>query len=351
MIWIIVGSDKGGGTQAVAKRVFNLLKVNNLNKLKLIYMRGTSNGSSTINYLGSSGVLNGIPRLYKKILKEKPKQIICFNQEASLLLIPICKVFKIRLISRCMNTPSMRLKDKALGYKARLMTFLFVRLAHLFDAVISQCDGMKKDLINLNPKLKTKIQVIYNPIPVKNENCTEVNSLKHKGIKLLYVGRFIGQKNLKFLIDVISTYNNENETKVHVDLYGDGALKDDLVSFSESVNSENNIHFKGYCSNNKIPFSLYDGLILTSTYEGFPNVLLEALSNNIKVIAGNIKSGPSEIIAHKQNGWLVESFQHSEWHSGITWLKNYPKSQEKVFIPNHLSDEIILNNYYALLAL
>lgn len=353
MIWIITGSDKGGGTQEVAKRVYQLIDANLSEKLKLIFIKGVSMHSSrkltNVDYLGGSGVLSALPRLYKKVIQEKPSQIISFNQEASLLLLPLCKLFKIRLISRCMNTPSMRMADKHLGYKSRILTFLYINFSHYFDKVISQCKCMKKDLINNNSRLKNKIKVIYNPVPKTNKSFNLNSFSNQHSINLLFVGRLIAQKNVKFLIEIVNSYNLKNKIKVYLDIYGEGNLKTELINYSESLNASNYINFKGYYSNDKIPYSSYEALLLTSNYEGFPNVLLEALSNNTKVIAQDIKCGPSEIILHKENGWLVKSSNISDWHLGIDWLENNKNFQEKILIPHYLSDQSIINNYKTLL--
>ena len=183
--------------------MFNLLSLNIKDVFRLVYLKGTSDTSikriDNISYLGEKRIINAIPKLYKKVLKEKPAQIICFNQEASLMLLPLCKFFKIRLISRCMNTPSMRMADKYLGYKSRVLTFIYVKFSHFFDINIFQCKCMKEDLLNNNPKLKNKIKIIYNPVP-KSNNYIDLNlSLNHdSNINLIFVGRLTSQKNVKF---------------------------------------------------------------------------------------------------------------------------------------------------------
>ena len=51
MIWIITGGDKGGGTQEVAKRVYQLIDANLSEKLKLIFIKGVSLHSSSENLI------------------------------------------------------------------------------------------------------------------------------------------------------------------------------------------------------------------------------------------------------------------------------------------------------------
>ncbi|MDX1461770.1 MAG: glycosyltransferase [Marinirhabdus sp.] len=111
-------------------------------------------------------------------------------------------------------------------------------------------------------------------------------------------------KDLTFLINSF-TASNLWQSDVKLVVLGDGPDKEALQHFSKGLASSEFIMFLP----NQSPFSIVKKatcVTLTSRFEGFPMVLVEALSLSVPVVSLDIVSGPSEIIEHGENGLLVE---------------------------------------------
>jgi len=90
-------------------------------------------------------------------------------------------------------------------------------------------------------------------------------------------------------------------------IFGNGPLRATLAEYVETLNLTNNVFFEGYIDDVSQIYQNLTGLLLTSQYEGFPNVMIEALASGIPVISFDFKSGPSEVIVNGINGFLVDN--------------------------------------------
>ena len=89
--------------------------------------------------------------------------------------------------------------------------------------------------------------------------------------------------------------------------------------------------------------------VLTSLYEGYPNVLIESITMNTPVVAFD-KTGVSEIVKHKENGYLAEFMNEKDLANGIEWVLKF-SDQKLLFrnsrkrVENHFSEEVIIKKY------
>lgn len=152
---------------------------------------------------------------------------------------------------------------------------------------------------------KSKISIIPNPIDIEE---LKRHSIKHFKPEfdnfILHIGRFTIEKGQDFLIE--SFYRvAEVEPNVRLILIGEGPEKEQLVQKVSTGKFVNRILFL----NNKT--NVYDYLqstklfVLCSRYEGFPNVLMEALASGTPSISVDCKSGPSELLKGKMTSYLV----------------------------------------------
>tara|TARA_R110002050_G_scaffold81892_3_gene175352 strand:- start:7521 stop:8597 length:1077 start_codon:yes stop_codon:yes gene_type:complete len=157
---------------------------------------------------------------------------------------------------------------------------------------------------HLEQKLKIPSLVIYNYVS-KDIFSFEDHLKSNENEYIIAVGRLTNVKQFDILI---KSYSKSKlcENNIGLVILGDGIEKKSLEGLIYKLNLKNHIKLMPFKNN---PYSLIKNakaLVLTSKDEGFPMVLLEALTLNTPVIAFNCKSGPKEIIYHNKNGLLVD---------------------------------------------
>ena len=136
-------------------------------------------------------------------------------------------------------------------------------------------------------------------------NINDIKDKTYKKLNLLYVGRLAPGKGLEFLIESLSKINHFEFT---LTVIGDGIIKKELSKSVKNLNLTDKIIFKGYDH-----FSLelleeytsHDVFILPSFSEGLPQVVFEAMSRGIVVVASNVGGIPDQIL-NKVNGFLFD---------------------------------------------
>lgn len=146
---------------------------------------------------------------------------------------------------------------------------------------------------------RDNISVIPNPT-ILNNKC--ISLLDEK--KIVSVGRLVEQKNFKSLIKAFKKVV-EKHPDWKLDIYGEGNLKNDLQTQIRSANLSNNIFLKGFSENHNEIYGKSSIFVLTSIYEGFPLVLLEAMSFGLPLISYDCPCGPKDLIKNGENGYLL----------------------------------------------
>lgn len=118
---------------------------------------------------------------------------------------------------------------------------------------------------------------------------------------LVSVGRFSKEKSFEDLIEVIGIVKKDIPN-IHLNLVGDGKLKNDITNKIESLDLKGNIKLCGYLSQSEIKKVMLDSslYVMTSLTESFGLVLIEANSYGIPCIAFDSASGAKQIIENKE---------------------------------------------------
>ncbi|MDO5980114.1 glycosyltransferase [Flavivirga spongiicola] len=147
---------------------------------------------------------------------------------------------------------------------------------------------------------------IYNPIniqEVKEKASTEI-SLDFEYI--IGVGQY--DTDVKQFDKLIYAYSksilpNKNIALV---ILGEGSKKEALINIAQQNGVANLVHFLGFKNNPYKYIKRAKFFVLSSSHEGMPMVMLEALACGTPAVSFNCKTGPNEIIIDKENGLLVE---------------------------------------------
>lgn len=145
-----------------------------------------------------------------------------------------------------------------------------------------------------------KIKVINNPLSFYSE---KVSNLENK--KIISAGRLESQKGYDILIDVWKIVN-EKYSDWTLEIYGEGNERKKLEEKIKNLNLEKTLILKGNTTNIKEKFVDSSIYVMSSRYEGFGLVLIEAEHCGLPLVSFKCHCGPSDIISHGKNGFLCE---------------------------------------------
>lgn len=211
-----------------------------------------------------------------------------------------------------------------LGYHILLKRFEFNYLIKNTDAFVLLSERFKEDLYLLSPgsrKFHTKIHGITNPFERPYIDIEE--TVREKENIILFVGRLhIVQKRVDLLMEIWHKLHDElPDWKFCV--VGDGESKTMMENYCKK-NNLNRVTFFGkdnpndYYKRSKI-------FHLTSSYEGFGNVLIEAQSYGCVPLLFNSYSSAQDIVTDQENGILIEPFEIEQYVNQTQSLINDPK--------------------------
>jgi glycosyltransferase involved in cell wall biosynthesis len=258
------------------------------------------------------------------------------------------------------------------GFFKKLLIF-FDRITCFFATeILPEGQGVKKDLLvnritskNLNIIGNGNISGIdtsfYNDEEVQFQDAINICNLSHFEINDYFVFCFIGRLNPDKGLNELYSAFNKISTKSILLIAGeiDDVLDSDFIELLNDMKKNNKIYFLGFLNDVRQVLKISNILLLPSYREGFPNVVLQAMSMKVPVIASNI-NGCNEIIQHNYNGWLIEPRNHEDLLSKMNFVTqidiNYMdkvKSLCRLTIEEKFEQKIyrknLLNYYYSLL--
>jgi len=215
----------------------------------------------------------------------------------------------------------------------------FIRLGcfslKYFNCIAPLSDELRHDVVRMrvNPK---KIKLIQNgvdleEIDIEKEKKSPLIYADPDEKKIGYIGQMIFRKNIK---DLIKTFDLLYQTykNIRLILIGDGPMKVALQELAQSLQSSSKIEFLGYRADRLRIMKEFDLFSMTSSLEGIPRCMMEAMAMEVPVAAYRIP-GIDKLILHAKTG-LMANFGH------IEGLKN---CWEKLLFDNKLSSNMARN--------
>ena len=305
-ITLFIYSLNAGGAERVLSNIANYLvnknykisivtitdekpfyRLNDRIKLYKLGMQNKSNNFFQAIFLHLKR-FTGLINILKKI---NSNLIISFMTINNVYATISAKVLKIPIIISERNVPYKDIKSFIWSIIYKLVypkaDFIVVQTKKIADYCSSFC----------KPE---KIKIIPNPL---NTKLFFAQSIKREQI-ILNIGRLYFQKGHDLLISAFSMTKIKNWKLV---IIGEGPNKNKLINQIKKNNLENQVLLPGVVKNVSEYYASASIFILSSRYEGFPNVLCEAMSSGLACISFDCPAGPSEIIKHNVNGLLVEN--------------------------------------------
>ena len=201
------------------------------------------------------------------------------------------------------------LDDPDFSWKQPLRRRVFAWATRWFyrraDAVVVTSQGVADDLATRYGVPRAKMRVLHNPVDLEaiaTAMVEPIDAPAGDGPVVVAAGRLAGVKNYPLLIDAIRCLRGG---RPRLWILGDGPERAALEQYAREQGVGDSVRFWEFQSNPWRFIARAEVFVLTSTYEGFGNVLIEAMACGTPVVATR-SPGTSEIIEHERNGLLVD---------------------------------------------
>lgn len=262
--------------------------------------------------------------LIKTLLNNKDIKVFSF--QANIYCLIVCKLLNTKVVVRSNSAP--------IGWSNNFLKLLvFKKILKIADVTMVNSNNFKKEL---KKRFNIDSKVIYNPLNTKDilklskKNIKE-NFFKKKSLNIINVGRFTDQKDHLTLLKAINLIKSKIDIRLII--IGRGVNYDLMSNYIKENKLEKLVKLVNF-TKNPFPYIKKSQLfILSSTYEGLPNVLLEALVLKKFIISSNCQTGPSEILLNGKGGLLFK-------------VKDYKALSKKIlfFSRNKRKCQILLKN-------
>lgn len=348
-ILVVAASMNGGGSERVMsilangldRRKFEVILV--LLKKEGEFLKNLRDDLKIVD-LQTRKIRYSVIKLYKLIRKEKPSIVFSTLGSLNIILSFLKLAFNdIKFVARESSIVSIKNKQEK---HPKLYDFLYRKNYNNFDIVICQSKFMRNDLLNNYAIKKHKLVVINNPVEVdriKSLTNSDETIYDSRKINLLVVGRLNKVKGFDLLLNVLSRL----DANYHLTIIGQGSEETTLRQIAVELKIVEKLSFLGFQDNPYRYMKQADFFILSSRYEGFPNVLLEANICGTPVIAFNCPGGIEEIIENGVNGYLVPCSDIDEMTRVIrsSDRKAFNENTIKEFIKEKYAADKIIKKY------
>jgi Glycosyltransferase len=211
--------------------------------------------------------------------------------------------FRGRVVVSEHNNMTAAYRNRGRGHGAMMRASMGLSYS-LADAVVAVSEGVAQDLARLSRRDRSAFHVIYNPA------CTETiipmpaeGAAAHGPKTVLTVGSLKTQKRHDLLLEAFARLPASVDAQLVV--VGSGELRTALEDQARALGIGNKVVFAGYQADTRSWYAKADLFVLCSDYEGFGNVIVEALEMGVPVVSTDCPSGPREILADGRYGRLV----------------------------------------------
>tara|TARA_B100000700_G_scaffold330262_1_gene455605 strand:+ start:1797 stop:2933 length:1137 start_codon:yes stop_codon:yes gene_type:complete len=331
-IIIFMPSIEGGGveknlfivTNHLATKIKNLYLISISKKYKKKFHKSvnfiTLNSNFWDNFGRKMKYILSIFLLIKLFLKDR--KVIVFAFQANIYCVIVCKIFFVKVITRSNTAP--------IGWSNNILKrFLFKFFLNLSDKIIVNSVEFKK---NLKKELSLESDCIYNPLNfseiIKKSKSKSKKIFTNNKLKILNIGRLTNQKDQITILKALNII--KKKINFEMIIVGRGILKEELLNFIRLNNLTKKVKIMDFVEN---PFPLIkqsDLFILSSKYEGLPNVLLEALVLKKFIISSNCRTGPKEILINGKGGLLFKIGNYTQLAKQIIYFNKNKATCKKL---------------------
>lgn len=221
----------------------------------------------------------------------------------------------IKLIETIRNNPYLSPPSKGI----RVMRDFSVRKSE-------GCIFQNKEQKEYFSKYKLNNQLVISN-PVDGQFIETQRIYRSKPTNIVAIGRLHSQKNFEMLIDAATSVHEKYN--ITLNIYGDGEERDKLEKQVCANNASEYIVIHSRTNEVLKVLLESDIFVLSSNYEGMPNVLMEAMATGLPCISTDCPTGPSDLIKSNETGMLVQVGKKEQLVAALEfYIENYDKAIE-----------------------
>lgn len=249
-----------------------------------------------------------LPALNRYLRSVKPEVMISALDLTNLFALIARKLSRQpkRIFIRLDNTQSQIKRNPIKKVLERMLVNAFYPLA---DGIIAVSKAVADDFVQYMHKRPEHLTTIYNPILNKGIYEKMKEPLAHAWFTdkqipvILGIGRLSPQKNFELLINAFAKVHEKRQVRLMI--LGEGPEREPLEKLVKALGLAEDIALPGVVSNPYQYLTNADLFVLSSSYEGLPTVLVEAMACGCPVVSTDCPSGPREILDGGRYGRLV----------------------------------------------
>lgn len=266
-------------------------------------------------------------RLQDLLINNKPDVIITTTYSMPLLDIIVKVNPKAKLILESHIACYKVRKSNEFSHKSLLYLFasiydkITLRYVKDFDKLITLTEGDANDW----RATTSKIHIIPNPITLFPDTVAQIGKTK----RIICVGRLHEQKGFDMLIDAFSLISSKCPDW-NIDIFGSGDEEKMLKDRISANHLEKRITINPPTHEIFTEYQKSDFFVLSSRYEGYALVLIEAMACGLPCVSFRCKYGPEEAIKDGENGILVNNGDIMQLSEKILWMIQHPDARVRM---------------------
>ena len=301
---MVIPSLDGGGAERVLVNLLNHLDRDRFEPyLYLEKFEGRYTGDLRedieISCPGDRRKMAKLLYLKSEIQRIRPQIVFVMMLPIAVIAVRMARVGAVAVIRETESRPADQFHQDRL---AKLVNRIGFRLANHY---IAPAEGTKEYLESQYRLPGGKITVINNPVDIDNIRVAaeQAQPFREGAYHILAAGRLAYQKGFDLLIRAVSQLE---DLDWRLRILGTGPLEAELQQLTRDLGVDQRVEFMGFQKNPHALMRASDLLVLSSRWEGLPNIVLEGLAAGVPVLATRCPTGPEEIITPGVNGDLCE---------------------------------------------
>lgn len=302
-IVFVVPSLRMGGAEKNAVNIMNRLDQKKYSIHLLLFEKTGSlleeiNPAIKMKELVSKNKMDKTIKLYREIRSIKPDIVFSTIINANILTGMVSIFYRDCLYIGRETTVHSKLLEKNKPFVKKIIALWYRLFISRLDIVIAQSQFMKNELTQLFKVKADKIIILSNPVDIKKS----AKGSHFSGRKrLLSVGRLHSLKRPILLLNIFSHL----DTSYELIILGEGAEKEGLKKEIQRLGIDDRVTLMGQCIDPTKYYREAAALLVTSEYDSYPNVMMEALASGTRVVAFDVPGAINEILNDPVKGILV----------------------------------------------